>query len=655
MTSFVPTVSALLHGSPKAGSVGQIEALCDYARRLREDARGFGVSFRSAAGPLAGAKGQGVERLRAGIEDRLIPGALLLEQTSGESTSALGRYAEEVDQIHERADRLVAEVADALTMVGECMARIADISVAIRSPAEYRWDVAPATSLPEPELEFEFSPTAISEQRFGTMALRESLDWEWGIAALRWRAALETIESARLRWNLLIDERVEAERRLIGALSGTGIGQLITLAEGNEEARRRSIALAVSGDFLGDERGNAGELRGHPLLITLMGLGMGRDLWSAPPPAAQTAEWWANLSATEQQQLIGEAPWVIGNLPGIPFSVRDAANRAILEHYISWPDRLSSAAQEALAQIVAVLADGSGGPRVSLIALNLDGRVPFAVLGYGDLDRAENLTWEVPGMNNDAHQGLSGWHHATQNLHGEQMAVLGSAGRADESSAIALFLADDTPNIATVLSAETARGAAPRLAAELDGSSATRARNEPLPNLSMIAHSYGTPVAANALLLTAHPVQSFTMIASAGLDGDRVESFSDLRVDPDLSGAPRVYTTIARADLLAPFGSNVSGRVQPNPQVAWSSELSIGGAQEFSVEGSGSLRPTRGHSILSEDGHGYLDRGTQSLRNIAAVTVGAPHQVVGGLETTERRGLSLSERIGQSAVLGGRQ
>jgi hypothetical protein len=334
--------------------------------------------------------------------------------------------------------------------------------------------------------------------------------------------------------------------------------------------------------------------------------------------------------------------------------VRDEANRNLLKHCIAHADDLSPAGREALREIVAVLEEGPDEPAISLVSLDLGGLVPLAAIGYGDLDRARNLAWEVPGMYNDLHQGLPGWNRASRNLYEEQAGLLDAAGRSAEGTGLIAFLSYDTPNLGTVLSARTARDAAPRLAAELDGGYAAGQAGDPPPSQSVVAHSYGTPVAANALLLVEHPVQSFTMVASAGLEGERIVSLADLEVERNAAGMPKIYTTIATADDLAPFGSNVSGRLQPNPQAAWSAAGSIGGAYAFSTEGAGALKATLGHSVVRADGHGYFDRQTQSLRNIAALTLGETGRVSGVLEVAEKRAPNAFETSGRALQLGGR-
>jgi 3D (Asp-Asp-Asp) domain-containing protein len=88
-----------------------------------------------------------------------------------------------------------------------------------------------------------------------------------------------------------------------------------------------------------------------------------------------------------------------------------------------------------------------------------------------------------------------------------------------------------------------------RFANELDGIHAARAAKPAY--VSVLAHSYGTTMAADALTHTKYPVDSFTMLGSAGIDTQVVKSLSDLHVK-QAGGTAAIYTTAATLDFLAP-------------------------------------------------------------------------------------------------------
>src|SRR4051794_28887425 len=52
-----------------------------------------------------------------------------------------------------------------------------------------------------------------------------------------------------------------------------------------------------------------------------------RRLIAAPPATGDVASWWSGLSSKDRDVLVRDAPELIGNLDGVPYDVRDSANR----------------------------------------------------------------------------------------------------------------------------------------------------------------------------------------------------------------------------------------------------------------------------------------------------------------------------------------
>ncbi|MEV8212353.1 alpha/beta hydrolase [Leifsonia sp. NPDC077715] len=386
---------------------------------------------------------------------------------------------------------------------------------------------------------------------------------------------------------------------------------------------------------------------------------LAQQFWEHPPSADKVAGWWAGLAEDVRASWQKAAPGILGNLAGLPYSVRKTCNLAVYKEAQKHLSALSPEQRKVLAALKNVLAD----PSASLVCFNLNAKVPMVAVGYGDLDTADTVTWAAPGMFSDAADGTASWSLAARNLFDEQNDRDGS-----RTHATVAWLGYDTPDLGSVNTPALAQDGAWRFANELDGTHATRAAQSraPLPYVSVIAHSYGTTMAADALVHTKYPIDSFTMLGSAGIDTTVVRSLSDLHVKTD-GGIPAIYTTIARQDFTAPFGSVLGGRAQPNPEAVWSPGASIagavlpaaglshtlrgmGGAQSFSAEGATLLgevlKPTQGHSAIGANidgrnplngtapaGYGYLDPYTESLRNTAYTTTGLPGKVVGGLKT----------------------
>jgi len=378
-----------------------------------------------------------------------------------------------------------------------------------------------------------------------------------------------------------------------------------------------------------------------------------QQFWQHPPSPDSVAKWWKGLTPEQQAAYEKAAPGIVGNLAGLPYAVRNACNLAAYEEALTHAADLTDAQRKVLEALKRVLRD----PDASLVCFNLGASVPVVAVGYGDLDTADTVTWAAPGMNSDAADATEDWSRAAKNLYREQNDR--DRGR---THGVVGWLGYDTPDLVTVNNPALAQDGAWRFATELDGTHATRAGN--LPYVGVVAHSYGTTMAANSLTHTKYAVDSFTMLGSAGIDTDTVHALADLHVKKT-DGAPAIYTTAAQLDFLAPFGSAMGGRAEPNPEAAqspgaWAAPTvgllnppkSISGAQSFSSEGATLpggevLKPTTGHSPIGKnvgpnvlngiapEGHGYLDKDTEALRNTAYTTMGLPGEVVGGLRATE--------------------
>lgn len=389
--------------------------------------------------------------------------------------------------------------------------------------------------------------------------------------------------------------------------------------------------------------------------------GVLQQFWQHPPSPDSVAKWWKGLTPEQQIAFEKAAPGVLGNLAGLPYALRNRCNRVVYTDAQKHKSELTPEQRKVLAALEKVLAD----PDASLVCLDLAASVPMVAVGYGDLDTADTLTWAAPGMLSDAADAIESWSRAAKNLFDKQNEVDG--GR---THGVVGWLGYDTPDLASVNTPALAQDGAWPFANELDGTHATRAGN--LPYVGVVAHSYGTTMASDALTHTKYAVDSFTMLGSAGIDTGTVHSLTDLHVK-QTGGFPAIYTTAAAADLLAPFGAVMAGRAEPNPEAAWSpgaiaalstltgfSSLAgathlpktMGGAQSFSSEGATLpdgevLKPSRGHSALGEDigpnllngiapeGYGYLDQKTEALYNAALTTMGLSGEVIGGLRLTE--------------------
>lgn len=406
---------------------------------------------------------------------------------------------------------------------------------------------------------------------------------------------------------------------------GSGVGRLAHI---DVAARATGVALMTLLEQLSPAE-LAVLLADNPALVP--------QFWDNPPNPEVVAGWWNGLTPAVQAALLSTAPGLFGNLPGMPYKDRNTANRLSLAEARKNPD-LTADQRAVLDKMEQALTAPSYGVPVQLVAFNFFSEPPMVAVGYGDLDTCQNTTWCVGGMDFGAKDALAGWSDAAKNLYRTQQAL-----DVDQPGVIAC-LEYDNPDLVGVNNSAAAKKGAPRFAAELDGNAATRDVVGPgAAPITVTAHSYGSTMAAIALTQTHIRVDAFVMVGSAGLVTSEVPSLSALH-------ANHVYTTAATADQLAPFGASVSGRAEPNPDVAYPGTHTIGGAEAFSSDGDGKdLERVNGHNPLGEkgktgysgflnavpsEGHGYYDPGTQSLKNIAATTTGQPGKVSGGLSDT---------------------
>lgn len=680
MTAVVPATADAVLGSPSpvVGDVDGIEVVRGYAREAAACCGDGALELGRARAHLDGAQSAGAQRLGAVLAERVEPGLSALDESAALASTALAAYADEVDRIHAAARRCERETDEALDGIRIAAAEIDDIARAIGVVVDASWRTPPPGEMPEPSPEQMVDPAlgsvpgldAEERREQAVLALRARYADPWRRAAAAWRGGVDAVAAACDDWDALVEDRRRAERALTRGLTATPIGELLALGGGVLPATR--LAVALTGCARGVWNAPAGFGARHPLLERLLGAPDGSGVWRDPPPPDRVAQAWRSLSPEERETLIREAPWAIGNLPGIPYAARDAANRLALEYAIVHDEELSRASGRAVDELMRVVAESAERDApVQVVALDLTGSIPLVAVGYGDLDRADTVTWQVPGMANDAHRALRTWDIASRNLLDRQEFLDG-----DRDHAVVAFLAYDTPDLIDslaptgVLHNDAARAGAPRLAAELDGLVATRTGGRPSmpgftapgePRVAVIGHSYGTTTAANALAGVRHPVDAFVLAGSAGIDPETVPGFDRLNVAEAPGGGRAITTSHASADALAPIGLALSGRANPNPNLRYGGSPNLAGARYAPADGAvgpdGEVyAPTDGHSVIGDDppwyrvdgalrhragldaseGHGYWDRGTQSLHNFAALSLGLEHQVIGGLHVASR-------------------
>jgi hypothetical protein len=476
------------------------------------------------------------------------------------------------------------------------------------------------------------------------------------------------------------DAALAAKQAGLGADIPAGDGALAALLTPKNDPRMASLNSLYDKASHGDSGAGQDYLAllatfSHAELVIYGMNNPDRARYPLPGPNAtvHTKTWWANLSPDVQALFTATLPGIIGNLNGIPYSARDAANRQLL-HILTTNPSADENTRKAIEGINKSLAARNGKPAADrfVISFDLNHGKPLAAVAIGDLDTAGIVTWNVPGMGTPvAPGGINSWTDGAQAVSKQQRDLLDRYGPAGTTIAVVSWVGYDTPEMfppsLEVFSGDKAWAGSDKLAAALDGFHETRdtGNGAGVPKVNVLAHSYGTTTSAYALTKTVHNVDTVTFVASAGIDKNAVPDASALHVADGPDGTPAVYATQASLDVIAPagIGGSVAGaagtavgdwlmdpvpagqrfadmivhhkpqqmRVAPTVPALWP------GAHVFSSDGgfdpvSGELmESTTGHQttgngaqnpINASAGHGYFDRKTESLHDIGLATTG---------------------------------
>lgn len=527
-----------------------------------------------------------------------------------EASSALIRYAETLRGLHAKRSSLVADIAEF-----ESSPPVENL--ALTSPGY--GGTAAAWSAGTQEAQFQYRVNALAEEHLDAQrqcaAAFTAIPRADGPVAEKYPGGALTDSSLQVVTAEL--HRFQAEPR--------DAGKLLALLAGLSPERLRTLGAANKAFF--------------------------RSALDNPPAAAKAAAWWAGLTEAQRDAMVAAAPGVIGNLNGVPYSVRAKANRVNLDAVFADP-RTTEESRETLGKIYEALDERKGtgdgsAPSRSLVSFEPgEGAKPLAAISIGNLDTAGNVTWNVPGMGTTIEDGLESWTKSAQDLYDVQGFASLKRAEVDPELAVVSWIGYDTPEAppsGEVLSTGLARAGGVKLAAALDGFRETRSGGE--AKLHVVAHSYGSTTAAYALAMTTHQVDTATFFGSAGINERDIPNAAALHVAPDHEGRPQVYATSASKDRVAPagiFGSALlSGREgRSDPKGNWF------GATVFSSEGgydpdsgkaykrtaghdaNGWAQPGSAESLWAATGdHGYLDPETESAHNIALISTGRADEI----------------------------
>ena len=345
------------------------------------------------------------------------------------------------------------------------------------------------------------------------------------------------------------------------------------------------------------------------------------ELSTSPPAAIDVATWWSHTPAVARDQLTVDLSGVVGNLEGVPYAQRDAANRAFLartEHDIQAQldagvgRAMEEELQGRLRMLDAVeqsLRTGASGQHRSLVALDVtaQGR---AVIAVGDVTQADYVTFFVPGMYVGVAEQLVDWTGNAETSLIEQQAWLDRLGQDGEVATIA-WIGYHTPTVVNIAGLDLAYQGRDALTGSVQGLNAVRtlaagAAADPerasSPYVSIVAHSYGSTAAMLALQENDISVDALVLVGSPGSPATNVD---DLKVT-----GQNVWVAAADTDPV------------PRSGVFGSQPLDADfGATRFSVRAT--TDPITGEKLDDISGHVYYFwPGTTAVRNTALIVIG---------------------------------
>ncbi|WP_043672093.1 alpha/beta hydrolase [Clavibacter michiganensis] len=354
-----------------------------------------------------------------------------------------------------------------------------------------------------------------------------------------------------------------------------------------------------------------------------------REVIRRPPAVSGVASWWARLAPDERRSLAEAMPELVGNLEGIPFDVRDAANRRFLDQregelHAAAARTAGRGAQQALGRDLRMLAEvrealvpEAAGPARSLLTLDAvwPGR---AAVVMGDLATAAYVDLVVPGMYYPVSDRLVDWTEVTARLQATQTTLLGTGARTSGGVAAVAWIGYRTPDLPGIATLALAEEGAERLQDAIQGIQGVR-RDDP-PHLTVIAHSYGSTA---AMLALSSGRASVDALAVVGSPGGAVRDASQLDVPEG-----RVFVGEAPWDPVV--GSSLFG--QDPGSASFGAELfGVGGTGgQAGVSADGDLAGAVGHNS-------YFDRGTESFRNLALIGIDRPVASPGAADAPDAR------------------
>ncbi|MGW6310256.1 alpha/beta hydrolase, partial [Streptomyces niveus] len=269
-----------------------------------------------------------------------------------------------------------------------------------------------------------------------------------------------------------------------------------------------------------------------------------RDAIPHDATPAERLAWWQGLTAERREEYLAVHPDLIGNLDGIPASVRDAANRDNLALLMG---KLAGAEDDRSRTMLAGLRSideqlrAGGHPPIFLLGVGDEGN-GRAIVAYGNPDTARNVSAYVPGLGTGLDEAF-----AENDLKRARDTLLGAA-EYDASTASIVWLGYDAPQLSTdditgntdVMFMDNAAAGASAYGDFMAGIAATNENDD--PHLTAMGHSYGSLTVGQAAQREGG-IPGVDDIVLVGSPGTGADSADDLGV-----GRAHVYVGAAEND-----------------------------------------------------------------------------------------------------------
>lgn len=337
-------------------------------------------------------------------------------------------------------------------------------------------------------------------------------------------------------------------------------------------------------------------------------------LISDPPAASDVSRVWSLLDGAQQSVLVKSNPHLVGNLEGVPYSVRGRANALDLSRTIAAAGRelkteRGKTERLALQRRLTTLGNvkdalhKKDGVTRTLVSLDTSTDAKASIV-VGDLSTAKYVSVLVPGMYMSVGEQIEAWAAVAQDLHDQQTGflkrVLGPrSGASPPGVAVVAWIGYQTPVLTNIGGLELAQQGADSLERTLQGITSLRATDPPY--LSVFAHSYGSTAALLALERGTVQVDALALMGSPGSDAQSVKELSVRGGNVWVGEAPMDPIVDS-----AFFGSD------PGSPSYGAKPMGVGGAVD----------PLTHRSLAGSSGHNeYFTAGTECMRNLAMIGI----------------------------------